>query len=291
MMWRPRSPVQAELTSGPVRPIRIVKGLDIPIRGEPEQVTSDGGKVGAVALLGDDYGIQHPSLRVQEGDRVKLGQPLFVDRKRPKVQVTSPGAGIVREINRGARRALQSIVIDLEGDDRETFEAWSAGQLADLRRDQVIGRLLESGLWAALRTRPYSKLPDPSTKPSSVFVTATDSNPLAARPRVIIADFERDFAAGLAVVSHLTDGRVFVCQEPKCRLSVWVWREITLCPWSSPALIPSGLVGTHIHLLDPVNASQRRSGTSGIKTSLPSASCSPRDASGPSESSRLPALA
>jgi Na+-transporting NADH:ubiquinone oxidoreductase subunit A len=252
MMWRPRSPVQAELTSGPVRPIRIVKGLDIPIRGEPEQVTSDGGKVGAVALLGDNYGIQHPSLRVQEGDRVKLGQPLFVDRKRPKVQVTSPGAGIVREINRGARRALQSIVIDLEGEDRETFEAWPAGQLADLRRDQVIGRLLESGLWAALRTRPYSKLPDPSTKPSSVFVTATDSNPLAARPQVIIADFERDFAAGLAVVSHLTDGRVFVCQEPKAGFPLGAGDNVVPVEFSGSH--PSGLVGTHIHLLDPVNA-------------------------------------
>ena len=147
-MWRPRSPVQAELTSGPVRPIRIVKGLDIPIRGEPEQVISDGGEVGAVALLGDDYAIQHPSLRVQEGDLVKLGQPLFADRRRPRVLITSPGAGSVRQINRGARRALQSIVIDLEGDDQETFEAWSAEQLAALRRDQVIDRLLESGLWA-----------------------------------------------------------------------------------------------------------------------------------------------
>jgi Na+-transporting NADH:ubiquinone oxidoreductase subunit A len=244
----------AERKRGSVTSIRIVKGLDIPIRGEPQQVISDGGKVGAVALLGDDYAIRHPSLRVQEADRVKLGQPLFADRKRPSILVTSPGAGIVRQINRGARRALQSIVIDLEGDDQETFEAWSAEQLAALRRDQVIDRLLESGAWAALRTRPYGKLPDPSTKPSSIFVTATDSNPLAARPQVIVADFEQDFVAGLAVLSHLTDGKVFVCQAPRAGLPSGAADNVVDAEFAGPH--PAGLAGTHIHFLDPVGAAK-----------------------------------
>ena len=252
MMWRPRSSVQTKLSNGPVRPIRIVKGLDIPIAGEPEQVISGGGNVRAVALLGDDYAIRYPSLCVQECDRVRLGQPLFVDRKRPRILITSPGAGVVREINRGARRALQSIVVELDGDDQETFEAWPAEQLADLRRDQVIERLLESGLWAALRVRPYDKLPDPGTQPSSIFVTAMDSNPLAARPQAIVADFERDFEAGLIVTSHLTDGRVFVCQEPRAELPSGMADNVIGVEFAGPH--PAGLAGTHIHFLDPVGA-------------------------------------
>jgi Na+-transporting NADH:ubiquinone oxidoreductase subunit A len=145
-------------------------------------------------------------------------------------------------------------VIDLEGDDRVTFEAWSAEQLADLRRDQVIDRLLETGLWSALRTRPYGKLPDPSSEPSSIFVTAMDSNPLAAQPQVIVADFERDFEAGLTVISHLTDGEVFVCQAPRAGLPSGMADNVVGVEFAGPH--PAGLAGTHIHFLDPVGAAK-----------------------------------
>lgn len=254
MIWPRRSSDQGRPAKGLVRPIRIIKGLDIPIAGGPEQVISGGGKARAVALLGDDYAIRYPSLCVQEGDRVRLGQPLFIDRKRPRILVTSPGAGVVREINRGARRALQSVVVELDGDDEETFEAWPLERLTDLRRDQVIERLLEFGLWAALRTRPFDGLPDPDTRPPSIFVTAIDSNPLAARPQSVIADFERDFEAGLIVTSRLTDGRVFVCQEPRAGLPSGMADNVIGVEFAGPH--PAGLAGTHIHYLDPVGASK-----------------------------------
>jgi Na+-transporting NADH:ubiquinone oxidoreductase subunit A len=245
-----RSPEPSRNAAGPASPITIAKGLDIPLDGQPEQVITEDGTVTSVALLGGDYVGLRPVLQVQEGDRVKLGQPLFADRRRPRILFTSPGCGVVAAVNRGPRRSLVSAEIALDGDDQETFAAWPAEQLAELRRDQVMDSLLASGLWTALRTRPYGKVVDPEATPASIFVTATDSNPLAARPETVIEDRREDFANGLTVVSRLTDGPLFLCQRPRAALPRGEAGNVTPAEFGGPH--PSGLVGTHIHFLDPV---------------------------------------
>lgn len=235
-------------------PIRIIKGLDIPIGGEPEQNITSGAEVRSVALIGGDYIGLRPLMHVEEGDRVRLGQPLFADRSSPEVLFTAPGSGFVRQINRGTRRVLQSAVIELAGDDEETFDWWPVDRLAHLRRDQVADTLLASGLWTALRTRPFSKVPDPKTTPSSIFVTAMDSNPLAASAEIVIDTCRQDFANGLTAVSHLTDGPIFVCQAPRVELPQADADNISTAKFSGPH--PSGIVGTHIHFLDPAGANK-----------------------------------
>jgi Na+-transporting NADH:ubiquinone oxidoreductase subunit A len=234
--------------------IRIKKGLDIPVDGAPVQVISDHSGVSSVALLGNDYVGLSPSMRVGEGDRVKLGQPLFTDRRHPDVMFTAPASGVVAEINRGARRALLSVVVRLDGDEAETFPAWPAEDLGDLRPDQVTETLLNSGLWTALRARPYGKLVDPAVRPRSIFVTAIDTNPLAARPEAIIDEYAGDFANGLIVVSHLTDGTVFLCKAPTWEVPAPASSKVSVVDFAGPH--PSGLVGTHIHILDPVGAKE-----------------------------------
>ncbi|MDH3282571.1 MAG: NADH:ubiquinone reductase (Na(+)-transporting) subunit A, partial [Gammaproteobacteria bacterium] len=158
---------------------KLKKGLDIPIAGQPAQVIHDHRQPGSVAVLGGDYVALRPTVLVQVGDRVKLGQGLLTDKKNPGVTVTSPGAGRVTQINRGERRALQSVVIELDGDEEEVFEAYSSTALTDLKPEHVKKQFLDSGLWNAFRTRPYSKVPRLASQPRSIFVTATDSNPLA----------------------------------------------------------------------------------------------------------------
>ncbi len=120
---------------GSVNLFTIEKGLDIPIAGEPEQVITDGSCVASVALPGGDYIGPRPIMLAEEGDRVKLGQPLFADRKHPRIDFVSPASGIVRQINRGPRRALLSVVVELAGDDELNFDSWSPNRLPDLRRD------------------------------------------------------------------------------------------------------------------------------------------------------------
>ena len=136
--------------------IKIDKGLDLPITGSPEQRISDGPAVKTVAVLGPDYVGMKPSMNVKVGDQVKLGQKLFADKKNEGVIYTSPGCGKVVAVNRGYRRLLQSVVIELNGDDAEVFASFKEEELASLDRDKVVSNLVESGLWTALRTRPYS---------------------------------------------------------------------------------------------------------------------------------------
>jgi len=228
----------------------IKKGLDLPITGEPKQVIENGNAIKSVAVLGMDYVGMKPTMMVSEGDRVKLGQILFSDKKNPGVLFTSPGAGVVKSINRGAKRVLQSVVIELSGADEVPFTQYSDSELNNLTSEQVKQNLLASGLWAALRTRPYGKTPAVDSKPSSIFVTAIDTNPLAADPAVIIKDRGNDFANGLTVISKLTDGKTYVCKATGAGCATGS-AAVTVAEFSGPH--PAGLPSTHIHFIDPVN--------------------------------------
>lgn len=232
----------------------IKLGLDLPVAGHPEQLISDANPTKTVAVLGTDFVGMKPTMLVEEGQHVKLGEVLFSDKKNPGVQFTSPGTGIIKAINRGARRVLQSIVIELDGDDEITFKQYEPSQLAKLSRDDVQKNLLDSGLWTAIRTRPYSKSPAPESTPSSIFVTAIDTNPLAADPSVIINEYSDDFAHGLTVLNHLTDGKVFVCQAEGTSTVTSTQSNIEIHTFSGPH--PAGLASTHIHFLDPVSSSK-----------------------------------
>ena len=208
---RLKSRLQSRTHASRTMLIRTKRGLDLPIAGAPEQSVSAGASIGSVALLGPDYVDLKPTMQVQEGDRVKLGQPLFTDKKNPGVTFTSPGSGVVEAINRGARRVLQSVVIRLDGEEssrRESFSQYDRGELASLSDHQVRENLLTSGLWTALRTRPYSKVPSPDGVPSALFVTAMDSSPLAADASVVIGEFVQDFRDGLTILSKLFDGEI-----------------------------------------------------------------------------------
>lgn len=228
--------------------IKIDKGLDLPITGSPEQRISDGPAVKTVAVLGPDYVGMKPSMSVKVGDQVKLGQQLFTDKKTEGVKYTAPGCGKVVAINRGERRALQSVVIELNGDDAEVFASCTEAELDSVARDKVVSNLVDSGLWTALRTRPFSKVPAIDSTPRSIFVTAMDTNPLAAKAELIIKEEEQAFANGLKVLTRLTDGKVFVCQKPNVVLPKVAG---TSCEeFDGPH--PAGLAGTHIHFLDPV---------------------------------------
>lgn len=232
----------------------IKKGLDLPIAGNPEQTIFDANNVSTVAVLGNDYVGMKPTMLVEEGQQVKLGQSLFSDKRNPGVHFTSPGAGKVKAINRGAKRVLQSVIIELAGNEEITFDKYEQKDLANLDRDLVKKNLLDSGLWISLRTRPYSKSPEPQSTPNSIFVTAMDTNPLAADPKLIINEYSQDFNNGLTVLSHLTDGQVFVCTSENASLPTNAQRNVETHSFSGPH--PAGLASTHIHFLDPVSASK-----------------------------------
>lgn len=230
----------------------ITKGLDIPISGDPEQAINPGNEVTSVALLGKDYIGLKPTMLIAEEDRVKKGQVLFTDKKNPGVKFTAPASGVIKAINRGARRVLQSVVIALEGDEEEVFESFTESEIASLSIEQVKSNLLASGLWTSFRKRPYSKIPSPDTTPRSIFVTAIDTHPLSAHPELIINERIHDFINGLNVISKLTEGYVYVCKPPSAQIPTGDDSSIAIAEFAGPH--PAGLVSTHIHFIDPVNA-------------------------------------
>ncbi len=229
--------------------IQIKKGLNLPINGAPAMQVDTAPPVAHVALVGSDYHDMKPTLLVAEDDQVILGQPLFSDKKHPKIIYTAPASGKVVAINRGERRVFLSLVIAISGSEEKTFSVTAADQLAQLSSEEVEKRLLDSGFWTALRTRPYSKVPVPGSRPAALFVTAIDTNPLSADPEVVIGENVAEFKAGLQVIRQLTEGKVYLCKEPAAQIDAPA--GITVSEFSG--CHPAGLVGTHIHFLERVD--------------------------------------
>lgn len=232
--------------------IKLKHGLDLPITGAPAQRIEAARPVRSVAVIGFDYHGMKPTMEVQVGDRVKLGQLLFTDKKTPGVRYTAPAAGVISAIHRGEKRVLQSVVIDIDGDEQETFAQYAVDQLEALSSEQVRENLQQSGLWTALRTRPFSKVPALDAVPRSIFVTAIDTHPLAADPAVIIGEHATDFENGLKVLGNLA--KVFLCKADGVSLPGEKLAKVQSEAFAGPH--PAGLPGTHIHFLDPVSTSK-----------------------------------
>ncbi|MEC9294849.1 MAG: Na(+)-translocating NADH-quinone reductase subunit A [Pseudomonadota bacterium] len=231
--------------------IEVKKGLDLPITGAPEQRIEDAQPVRHVAILGTDYVGMKPTMEVQEGDKVKLGQLLFTDKKIDGVRFTAPAGGEVVAINRGEKRRLLSVVIKVdENEEAITFASHDRGALGQLDRQTVVDQLVESGLWTALRTRPFSRTPAIDSVPADIFVTAVDTHPLSADPAFIINENAQAFEDGLKVLTRLTEGNVFLCTGANASIPGGDVSGVKTESFAGPH--PAGLVGTHIHYLSPV---------------------------------------
>ena len=231
--------------------IKLKKGLDIPINGEPEQAVYDANPVKKVALIGPDYTGMKPDLAVSVGDIVKLGQLLFSDKKNPVIRYTAPGAGKVIEINRGEKRVFLSVVIELQGNEEIIFQSNTPDKIASLEREIIIRQLLESGLWTALRSRPFETVANPAIAPHSIFITAMDSNPQAPDVEIIVRKRSEEFITGMKIVSKLSNGNLFLCKSKNSDIPTTQLANLKVEEFEGPH--PAGNVGTHIHFLDPVS--------------------------------------
>ncbi|MDC3283531.1 NADH:ubiquinone reductase (Na(+)-transporting) subunit A [Planctomycetota bacterium] len=225
----------------------IKKGLNLPIAGSTS--TTDcvqGAAAQQVALLPQEaWGIKVQML-VAVGDQVKVGSPLFCDRRDPDVIFTSPAAGTVAAVNRGARRAVQSVVVDVANFDEHAEMPSSDGSRASL-----VATLAASGLWPNLRQRPFDKVAVSSTTPQAIFVTATDTNPLAVDPLHLVAGREADVQAGLKAMLTLSGGKVYFNTDGANDWSAFLVEGVEQHGFKGPH--PAGNAGVHINALHPVN--------------------------------------
>jgi len=231
---------------------RVRKGLDLPLAGEPVQAIDVAAAPARVALLGADYLGLKPTVLVQPGERVLRGTPLYEDKRTPGVRHVAPAAGTVAAIHRGEMRAFQSIVIDIDPADgpeaQVSFAAYAGKPPRD--GDAVRALLVESGLWTALRTRPFSKVPALSAKPHAIFVTAIDTRPHAPAVDVVLADRMEDFHTGVLALEMLCSGTTYVCKAAGSAVTAPSGERIVVEEFAGAH--PAGTPGLHIHLLDPV---------------------------------------
>lgn len=236
----------------------VRRGFDLRLAGAP---VAGGGEPelripSRVALLGADYPGMRPTMRVAVGDSVSRRTVLFEDKKTPGVRFTAPVAGRVAAVHRGERRAFRSLVIEPTGAERAgrggtgpAPGSWSGRHPDALGDDAVRDLLLDSGEWTALRTRPFGRVANPARRPAAVFVTATDTAPLAPDPAAAVAGRSADLRWGVAAVSRLTAGPVFVCSRAGKRLAVGESDQVRHAQFTGPH--PAGTAGLHIHRLAP----------------------------------------
>ena len=234
-----------------MKTIHTTRGLDIPISGLPRQKIRSGQPISKVAVLGDDYIGMKPTMVIKEGDSVKTGQLLFLDKKNPGVKFVAPACGHVLSINRGAKRRFESLVIELSGNESIQFLPENSNP-EDMDEDSIRTLLIDSGLWSSFRTRPYGKIPAVDSIPTSLFITAMDTSPLAADPKVIITAHEEEYRLGLRLLSCFFHS----CPIHYCMAD----REPADCEktdifsrWVFKGPHPAGLPSTHIHFIDPVH--------------------------------------
>ena len=200
--------------------IKIKKGLDLPIAGNPKNEVDLSTSINTIALLGPDYIGLKPTMLVKEGDTVLSGQKLFEttnfvserivsfeDKKNPGIFITAPSSGIIKSINRGEKRRLLSLIIELDNTlDSITFDSKNFSKSIDL--------LLESGTFSYFRTRPYNRIPEPNSIPAAIFVNACDTNPLSIDPYLIIQHEQELFDSGLKFIQSISpQSKSYCCYQ------------------------------------------------------------------------------
>lgn len=228
----------------------IKKGLDIKLVGEAEKTIVDL-NAKRFAIKPSNFIGCFPKLLVQEGDAVKAGTPIFIDKYRDEIIFTSPVSGKIVELRRGAKRKLLEVVVESDG----KFEAKDYGK-ADpnsIERDAIIKKMLESGVWPVVRQRPYSTIANPADMPKAIFVSAFDTAPLAPDFDLIVHGYGDEFQAGLDALAKLTEGKVHLNIDAKSTKSKVFLnsKKVQINEFSGPH--PASNVSVHINRLDPLN--------------------------------------
>ena len=230
---------------------KITRGFDIPINGEAHRELEVLPAANTVAILPADFHNIKPKLLVQENDTVSAGSPLFFDKQEDRFKFCSPISGIVKNIHYGERRKIEKILIErTDNVKNKTYKTWTLKELENADPDEIMVHLLNTGLWPLLRERPFYRIARPDKKPKSIFISLTDTAPLAADPLFLIQGKEELFKAGLSLLKKFTDGKIHICGKGESDLEQSL-HDVEKHVFTGPH--PSGNPGIHIHHIDPIN--------------------------------------
>ena len=228
--------------------IRITKGLDLKLSGEPVKTVADMPTPRYCYVHPSDFKWLTPKLDVQEGDPVEIGEPLFHDKCNERVRITSPVKGTVRQIVRGEKRVILAIVIEVDVDQPVCHQVDFP---EPKNAEDYKGLMSEYGLWPMLRQRPYSTIPDPEIHPKAVFISCFDSSPLSPDYTFMLQGREEDFRSGAHVLRTLAQAPVHLCmREGADNVLFESVSDVEKHYISGPH--PAGNVGTQIHRIAPI---------------------------------------
>lgn len=230
--------------------VKIRKGLDIPLAGAATRQVVDY-QTDRVAISPLDFKFSTPKLLVSVGDVVRVGSPLFFLEETPDVRIVSPVSGSIAEIRRGEKRRIEQVIIKNDGQ----FEQSPMSTTADSRHE-LIETLLQSGLWAFIRQRPFDVVADPRRHPKAIFVNTFDTAPLAPDFAFLLEEDADAFRKGLELVTRLTDGITYLSlrqdADNQCfNVSI---DHVQRCYFSGPH--PAGDIGVQVHHVAPLNAGE-----------------------------------
>ena len=228
---------------------KIKKGFDIKVEGKPAATMETLELSGNRVVYPAEFEGVKPRLKVAVGDRVRLGDLLFENKKNERMRFLSPVAGTIEAIHLGARRFPSEIVIvPDEKQEAVSFTSFTAESLAKLSRDEVVEHLLNAGLWPLIKQRPFSKIADPDAEPKAIFVNACNSAPFQADVQVLLKGNEEAFQMGLDALAKLTEGAVHLCQSADTNLPSF--KTVQQHTFSGPH--PSGNTSVHINRISPI---------------------------------------
>jgi Na+-transporting NADH:ubiquinone oxidoreductase subunit A len=236
--------------------IRLKRGFTIQIEGEADKsLMSSTFKIDSYAVKPTDFYGVRPKLLVEEGAVVKAGTPLFFDKADERIKITSPVSGVISAIVRGEKRVIEEIKITPD----EQIEYVKFGEPVKVEHfvipqpEEIKSKLLESGLWACVRMRPYNVIANPDDKPKMIVVSAFDTAPMGPDYDFIAHDRKQYFQTGLDVLAKLTTGKVHLnVHEELTRDDIFLYaKNVEINTFSGKH--PVGNVGVQIHHLDPIN--------------------------------------
>jgi len=228
--------------------IKTKRGLDIAINGVAEKTVNSFAVSDVVSIIPDHYHAITPKVMVKEGDIVKAGTPVFYNKAVESMKFVSPVSGKVLAVNRGERRKVLSITI--QSDKEISYESFQPGDLSKLGAEELKSAILNSGLWAYIKQRPYDVIANPAVAPKAIFISGFDSAPLAADFEFVLADQLSDFQAGINALAKLTTGKVHLGVQPGSTFYNSI-KNVEITQYQGPH--PAGNVGVQINKTAPVN--------------------------------------
>ncbi len=232
--------------------VKLKKGFDINMVGKAKQELADFAQAQTFAIKPTDFiGLQRPKVLVNEGDTVKAGTPILIDKALDQVIYAAPVSGKIVEVKRGDRRKL--LEVSILADATITHEQHGQVDIASLDREALAAKLAASGVWPNIIQRPFGIVANPADTPKSIFISAFDTHPLAPDNAFALQGQEKYLQAGIEALAKLTSGKVHLNVDgSKAVPAVFAnLKGAQMNKFSGPH--PAGNVGVQIHHLDPMN--------------------------------------